>query len=78
MYVMFSFTPRPDGGGAFPVASPTMRAICGVAPKDVRHDIGPLFDRIEPEDRAALQQAIAQAVRDQVAWDMEFRYRHPD
>jgi PAS domain S-box-containing protein len=77
MYVMFSFTPRPEGGGAFPVASPTMREICGVAPEEVRHDIGPLFDRIEPEDRVALQQAIAQAARDQAAWDIEFRYRHP-
>jgi len=78
MYVMFSFSPHPQGGGAFPVASPTMHGICGVAPEEVRYDIGPFFDRIEPEDRAALQQAIAVATRDQTAWDMEFRYRHPD
>jgi PAS domain S-box-containing protein len=75
---MFSFSPGADGGGAFPVASPTMREICGLAPEAVRHDIGPLFDRIEPDDLAALQRAIAQAARDLAAWDVEFRYRHPD
>jgi PAS domain S-box-containing protein len=78
MYVMFSFAPRPGGGGAFAVASPTMREICGLAPEEVRADVGPLFDRIEPEDLAQLRRAIAQATRDRTAWDVEFRYRHPD
>ena len=32
MYVMFTFSPRADGGGAFPDASPTMLEICGIAP----------------------------------------------
>ena len=77
MYVMFSFTPRPQGGGAFPVASPTMVGICGLSPEEVRHDIGPLFDRIEPDDLARLKRAIAKATRERTAWDVEFRYRHP-
>jgi PAS domain S-box-containing protein len=77
MYVMFTFSPRPDGGGAFPDASPTMVEICGIAPDEVRDDAGPLFRRIEPDDLAMLRQAIAKATRDRAAWDVEFRYRHP-
>ena len=77
MYVMFTFVPRADGGGAFPDASPTMLEICGIAPEEVRDDVAPLFRRIEPDDLAKLRGAIAQGTRDRTAWDVEFRYRHP-
>ena len=60
MYVMFTFAPRADGGGAFPDASPTMLEICGIAPEEVRDDASPLFRRhragrpgeAAPRDRA--------------------------
>ncbi len=77
MYVMFTFSPRGDGGGAFPDASPTMLEICGIAPEDVREDLWPLLRRIEPDDLTKLRSAIAQGTRDQTPWDVEFRYRHP-
>jgi PAS domain S-box-containing protein len=77
MYVMFSFAPREQGDGAFPLATPTMLEICGIAPEEVRDDVGPLFDRIEPDDLAQLRSAIAQATHDQTPWDVEFCYRHP-
>ena len=77
MYVMFSFSPRGHGDGAFPVASPTMLETCGIAPDEVRDDVKPLFDRVEPDDLAKLRAAIAQGTRDQSPWDVEFRYRHP-
>jgi PAS domain S-box-containing protein len=77
MYVMFTFVPHANGGGAFPDASPTMHEICGIAPEEVRDDAAPLFRRIEPNDQAKLRSAIAQGTRDQTAWDVEFRYRHP-
>jgi PAS domain S-box-containing protein len=77
MYVMFTFAPHADGGGAFPDASPTMREICGIAPEEVRDDAAALFRRIEPDDLARLRSAIAQGTRDRAAWDVEFRYRHP-
>ncbi|HZA67992.1 MAG TPA: HWE histidine kinase domain-containing protein [Geminicoccaceae bacterium] len=74
---MFSFAPRAQGDGAFPVASPTIVETCGMAPEEVRDDVGPLFRRIEPADLAKLRGAIAQGTRDQSPWDVEFRYRHP-
>jgi PAS domain S-box-containing protein len=77
MYVMFSFSPGGAGAGAFPVASPTMVEICGIAPEEVREDVEPLFRLIDPQDRAAVHGAIARATRDQISWDVEFRYRHP-
>jgi PAS domain S-box-containing protein len=77
MYVMFTFSPRHDGGGAFPDASPTMVEICGIAPDEVRDDVEPLFRRIDADDLAVLRQAIAKATCDRTAWDVEFRYRHP-
>ena len=77
MYVMFSFSPREQGDGAFPVASPTIVEICGIAPEAVRDDVRPLFERIEPDDLAKLRGAIARATRDRTAWDVEFRYHHP-
>jgi PAS domain S-box-containing protein len=77
MYVMFSFEPRAGGDGAFPVATPTMVEICGIAPEEVRDDIAPLFRRIEPGDLARLRRAIAEATREQTPWDVEFCYRHP-
>jgi PAS domain S-box-containing protein len=77
MYVMFTFSPRADGGGAFPDASPTMLEICGIAPEEVRDDAAALFDGIESDDLARLRSAIAQGTRDRAPWDVEFRYRHP-
>src|SRR5919108_464971 len=77
MYVMFTFAPHGNGGGAFPDASPTMHEICGIAPEEVRNDAAPLFRRIEPDDLARLRRAIAQGTREQTAWDVEFGYRHP-
>lgn len=77
MYVMFAFSPRERGDGAFPVASPTMLEICGIAPEAVRDDLRPLFDRIEPDDLARLRSAIDRGTRAQEPWDVEFRYRHP-
>jgi PAS domain S-box-containing protein len=77
MYVMFCFEPREQGDGAFPVATPTMLEICGIAPAEVREDLWPLFRRIEPDDLGRLRSAIAEAMRDRTPWDVEFRYRHP-
>ncbi|MGH6918383.1 MAG: PAS domain-containing protein, partial [Geminicoccaceae bacterium] len=77
MYVMFTFTPHADGGGAFPDASPTMVEICGIDPQEVRDDAWPLFRRIEPDDLARLRRAMAEGTRDRTPWDGEFRYRHP-
>jgi PAS domain S-box-containing protein len=77
MYVMFTFSPHADGGGAFPDASPTMLEICGIAPEEVRENVWPLLRRIEPDDLAKMRRAIAQSTRDQTPWDVEFRYRHP-
>jgi PAS domain S-box-containing protein len=77
MYVMFTFSPRADGDGVFPDASPTIRGILGIAPEKVRDDAWPLFRRIVPEDLTKLRGAIAQATRDGTTWDVEFRYRHP-
>ena len=77
MYVMFTFAPRPDGGGAFPDASPTIHEICGIAPEQVRDDAALLFERIEPDDLARLRAAIARSTREGTPWDLEFRYRHP-
>jgi PAS domain S-box-containing protein len=77
MYVMFSFEPRAGGDGAFPLATPTMVEICGIAPEEVRDDIAPLFRRIEPGDLAKVRHAIAEATRERTPWDVEFRYRHP-
>jgi two-component system, chemotaxis family, CheB/CheR fusion protein len=77
MYVMFSFSPSDQGDGAFPVASPTIVEICGIEPGEVRHDVRPLFERIEPDDLVKLRSAIAEGTREQAPWDVEFRYRHP-
>ena len=55
--------------------SPGFRQLTGLTGED---PVGELRDRVHPDDRPVLDQANAVALREKTAFDLEYRYQHPD
>ena len=53
------------------------RSLFGLKP-DARLDFAATFDRVHPEDRAAREGAIKQALQTQGEYDLEYRVQHAD
>ncbi|MBJ7898903.1 MAG: PAS domain S-box protein [Cyanobacteria bacterium RI_101] len=56
---VYRYVLHPDGSHQFIYVNPYVREIYGVEPEAVIQDPQTLFDKVHPEDRAALQEAIA-------------------
>ena len=75
--IIYSFRLRPDGSSCIPYASPTIEEFCGARAEDMVDDASPLFNLISADDRARIQESIAESARAMSPWRAEFRARHP-
>ena len=76
--MVYQYRLRPDGTAHMPYTSPAIRAIYGLAPKDVKDDIAPLSNRYHPADHAAIVASIQASARDLTPWKMGYRILLPD
>jgi PAS domain S-box-containing protein len=74
---MYAFRLRADGTSCFPYASPQIRELFCLDPKELAVDSKPAWERIHPEDLGYLQATIAEAARRFSPWRETFRVRHP-
>ncbi|MEZ4600236.1 MAG: PAS domain S-box protein [Syntrophotaleaceae bacterium] len=66
-----------NGRTCFPYASPGMSDIFEVTPEEVRESAEPVFERLHPEDRDALFDAIFESARSLEIFQFEFRVLLP-
>lgn len=70
---IFEFVRAPDGGVSIPFASRAMEDVYGLAPADLREDAAAIFERVHPEDRAAMLASIEESARQLSPWRQEYR-----
>ncbi len=63
----------PDGRSKFPYASPGIDEIYEVTPDEVQRDASVVFNRLHPEDRDRVTEAIFDSARTQQRFHCEFR-----
>jgi diguanylate cyclase (GGDEF)-like protein/PAS domain S-box-containing protein len=74
--VVFQFRLYDDGRFTFPYASEASVEIYGITPEVALEDARRVFERVHPDDRAALRLSIDTSARDLSPWQQE--YRVPD
>ncbi|WP_256360386.1 PAS domain-containing protein [Methylomonas koyamae] len=75
---VFTFSLAPDGRFSFPYVSGGIRDIYGLQPEQVAEDMGLLHAMAHPDDREAIEAALADAVQYRGLFHIEFRIIHPD
>ena len=75
--VLHSFRRKPDGSFCLTYASPKLLSMCGLAPEQLSRDASAALTLIHPEDRAQVEQSLAESARSMSPWRCEFRVRHP-
>lgn len=75
---VFTFRLAPDGRFSFPYVSGGIRDIYGLQPEQVAEDMGLLHAMAHPDDREAIEAALADAVQYRGLFHIEFRIIHPD
>ena len=68
----------PDGTWSIPYASCGLKQIYGVVPEAVASDASPLFDAIQPDDRARVLEAFRQSAEAMSLCSVEYRITVPD
>lgn len=76
--VIYQYQLRPDGTSAFPFASERIREIYRVSPEQVREDASIVFDRLHPEDLAAVSESIVRSASELSVWRHQYRVRFED
>lgn len=71
--VIFQYLMHPDGRSCIPYASDGIREIFEVTPAEVREDAAPVFARVHPDDRDAVDQSIKRSFTDLTLWRHEYR-----
>ena len=71
--MLFQFLLHPDGTGSFPYVSQGIRAIYGIAPEEVVASWDALNERLHPEDRTRVMASLAEAGRQLIRWDCDYR-----
>ncbi|MET0891665.1 MAG: transporter substrate-binding domain-containing protein [Stenotrophomonas maltophilia] len=71
--VVYQFQQDEKGQLSFPFIVGDMRALFGIDAAQAMHDERDLFARVHPEDQAALQALLADAARDFLPIDTQFR-----
>ncbi len=61
--MVFRYVQRPDGVGAFTYVSDGVRRLLGLEPADVVRRADLIFDRVHPDDHAALDGAMRESAR---------------
>jgi two-component system, sensor histidine kinase and response regulator len=69
---------RPDGNIGFPVVSSAWLSMFSVTQEEVAEDVGPLLERIHPDDVAHFQETIQHSAESMTDWRDEFRVLSPD
>jgi PAS domain S-box-containing protein len=75
--VLFELKLRPDGTACFPYASAGMLELFRVRPEDVLEDSMPIFERVHPDDRAALGESMRASAAAMEPWSQEYRIELP-
>jgi diguanylate cyclase (GGDEF)-like protein/PAS domain S-box-containing protein len=75
--LIFQCVIRPDRSGYLSYASEGIRDVFGLSPEDVRHDCGPIIERIDPRDRDRVRKGLAEAGQRLRNFHEEYRVAHP-
>ncbi len=73
----FTFRKSADGRLCFPYASPGIKTLYGLEPKDVREDMAPLHMLAHPEDRPHIEACLEEAFSTLEPFHMEYRVCRP-
>lgn len=76
--VIMQYRICPDRSSCIPYASDAIYTLFELHPDEVSEDASPLFDRVNPADRAIGQDMLLQAMRELSTWQTEFRYQRKD
>ena len=68
---------HPDGTISFPYANAAILEFAGIDPAVVMANPAALSERIHPDDRARLQDAVRRSFKDMQTHSEEFRFHHP-
>ncbi|WP_085314332.1 PAS domain-containing hybrid sensor histidine kinase/response regulator [Derxia lacustris] len=75
--VLCAFRRGADGRMSMPYAAAALRSIYGLEPAEVRDCADALFERIHPDDRAAVAASIETSASRLAPWLAEYRVVHP-
>ena len=75
--VIYQIVLSPDGGMRFPYASQGAELMYEVTPAQAAQDGAVVFDRIHPDDKQRVMQAIVESARQLTPWVCEFRVKLP-
>ncbi|HMN93307.1 MAG TPA: GAF domain-containing protein [Hydrogenophaga sp.] len=64
---------RPDGRSEIPFVNNAVHGMLELAPEDLRRDARLLFQRVHPEDRTAVEKALAVSARELTPWRQRYR-----
>jgi signal transduction histidine kinase len=70
---LFQYVEGPGERKSFAYAGEGLRALCDLAPGQLRHDARAFFARIHPDDRMAVRAAIDRSSRRLAPWRQQFR-----
>lgn len=74
---LYQFQIHPDGSACFPLATEAITSIYGCAPQDVERDASVVFERLHPDDRAAVEASIETSRAQLSIWNERYRVLHP-
>ena len=75
--MIFSLRMDPEGRLCMPYASPMIKEIYGLEPKDVADDITPFISLIDADDKERVAAGIAESAKTMTPWRDEYRVHHP-
>lgn len=76
--VVYQFIVHPDGTSSMPIASRGLWDMFRVTPEEAQADAIPVNDRIHPEDRRRIEDAITKSAEELSLFHVEFRVVLPD
>lgn len=74
---VYQFRRFPDGTMVFPFSSPQIEDLYGITPEQAAQDATPAFERIHPDDLAAVSASIEDSARTLENWTINYRVAHP-
>lgn len=74
---VYQFRRFPDGTMVFPFSSPQIEHLYGITPEQAAEDATPAFQRIHPDDLAAVSASIEHSARTLENWAINYRVAHP-
>ncbi|WP_347331049.1 PAS domain-containing protein [Marinimicrobium locisalis] len=74
---VYQFRRFPDGTMVFPFSSPQVEDLYGITPEQAAEDATPAFERIHPDDLAAVSASIEDSARTLENWAINYRVAHP-